>query len=136
MSSNQTANYGLHVWEPEDDFSREEINENFALLDGAVRMVFGSYTGDGETSRFIELGFTPKIVFVLPCDGSIYDVNHSIRYGGIAGTGLPAQGESGQYQYIVITENGFELRRLHMSGGSYLYDVNRKTSLYYYLVVR
>lgn len=70
MATNHTANYGLHVWEPEDDFSREEINENFGALDSkAVQMVFGSYTGNGQGSQFISLGFTPRAVLVIPRDG-------------------------------------------------------------------
>lgn len=40
MSSNKTENLNLHSWDPEDYFTREEFNENFALIDenaGATR---------------------------------------------------------------------------------------------------
>lgn len=40
MSSRKTTNLGLHAWEPTDQFTREEFNENFAAIDenaGKVR---------------------------------------------------------------------------------------------------
>lgn len=36
MSSGKTQQYGLHLWEPKDPFSRQEFNENFERLDGAL----------------------------------------------------------------------------------------------------
>lgn len=36
MSSSQTEHLGLHRWEGTDTFSREEINENFELVDAGV----------------------------------------------------------------------------------------------------
>lgn len=34
MSSNKTEHLSLHAWEPEDMFTREEFNANFAAIDG------------------------------------------------------------------------------------------------------
>lgn len=75
MSTNQTASYQLHLWEPGDDFLREEFNENFAALDRAVfeglaeirgrfRAAAGCYNGDETDGRFIDLGFRPRMVLV------------------------------------------------------------------------
>lgn len=68
MSQNQTERYGLHLWEPSDDFLRVEFNENFKALDGALgdksEVVFGSYYGDDTENRVIQLGFTPKCVIM------------------------------------------------------------------------
>ena len=83
MSSNKTQNYQLHSWLPQDEFHLTEINENFAALDAAlkaeagsrealttllnsrVRMVAGSYVGQGKTMAHINLGFKPKAVVIM-----------------------------------------------------------------------
>ena len=39
MSSSKTTNYGLHLWQPEDDFLRSEFNENNEAVDAAIRAV-------------------------------------------------------------------------------------------------
>ena len=36
MSSSKTTNYGLHLWQPEDDFLRSEFNENNEAVDTAL----------------------------------------------------------------------------------------------------
>ena len=48
-----TPHYGLHQWEPEDSFLREDFNQDLARIDTALakktELVMGSYTGDGGT---------------------------------------------------------------------------------------
>ena len=44
MASNQTTNYGLHLWEPEDDFLRSEFNENNETIDTALGELAGRPT--------------------------------------------------------------------------------------------
>ena len=61
MSSHLTENFGLHIWEGQDSFLREEFNENFSRLDGMI--VIGSYVGDGTAERDIDLGFQPQALF-------------------------------------------------------------------------
>ena len=100
--TNYTAHYQLHQWEPEDSFLRTDFNEDFAKIDGALggkaeqsavdtlaeqvagksELVTGSYTGDGEASRTIELGFSPKAVLLASGSGPIN--YNSSRYGGLA----------------------------------------------------
>ena len=53
MSTKRTENYQLHAWEPGDDFLLAEINENFARLDTATRVVTGTYTGDGTAQQTV-----------------------------------------------------------------------------------
>lgn len=48
MSSRKTTNLGLHAWEPEDLFSREEFNENFDTID----------TSAGNTRKELEAKIT------------------------------------------------------------------------------
>ena len=87
--ANYTPNYGLHQWEPGDDFLRTDFNADFAKLDtaleakadktavaqkadqsaleavqslaqGRCRVVTGSYIGDGTEKKAIHLGGQPK----------------------------------------------------------------------------
>ena len=72
MASNQTTNYGLHLWEPEDDFLRTEFNENNEKVDAALgeialaglKLVSGSYIGDGSTTKRLTFPFSPKLIFI------------------------------------------------------------------------
>lgn len=83
MASNQTTNYGLHLWEPEDDFLRTEFNENNEAIDAALkegadgladalvqmagycRCKLGGYTGDGEFTKTIDFGVPAQAVILL-----------------------------------------------------------------------
>ena len=86
MASGQTAHYGLSQWEPEDSFLREEFNANFSKIDTEVfskaEAVTGTYTGDGESARIIELGFSPTAVLLLRNTGAGKDSSN--YYGGLA----------------------------------------------------
>ena len=95
MSSSRTTNLNLHAWNADDPVRRDEFNENFAAIDaaiaantaaiaaaGGVRMIAGTYTGDGNASQFIDLGVTPKAVFLLRYGH--YLQSSSVFYGGLA----------------------------------------------------
>jgi hypothetical protein len=43
---------------------------DFVLVANAAKVAYGTYTGDGTTSRFIDVGFTPKLVKVYPNEGN------------------------------------------------------------------
>lgn len=79
-----TEHYGLHQWEPTDDFLRTDFNTDFGKIDAAIHgkadgaemqtalakkaeIVNGSYTGDGTRDRDIDLGFKPRMV-LIPAD--------------------------------------------------------------------
>jgi len=130
MSSQKTPRYGLHKWEPDDDFLREEFNENFQFLEDEIpRLVFGKYTGDGTTERFIDLGFPPRAVFVYTADGAVTSTNGS-SYGGLAGPGLPTARYS---KYVVKVEGtGFWVRQ---ESDAYIYS-NYSGSIRQYCAVR
>lgn len=98
MATNQTQQYGLHLWEPGDDFLREEFNENFEALDGAARMVTGVYTGDGAASQSIELGQRAKAVIVTNEAGMV-NLNYTL-YGGVAFPGYATD-------VVAVTDTGF-----------------------------
>ena len=128
MSTEMTKNYGLHAWRPEDSFLRAEINENFAALDEkAVRMVFGSYTGElpeyGGTVRNIQLGARPRVVIVTTSEGFSYGTGR--YFSAMAGPGLPAE------TALILGEEGFSV--CNEKGGSILLNISGHT--YHYLAL-
>ena len=101
VSQNQTERFGLHLWEPGDDFLREEFNENFEALDDAARVVYGVYIGDGTNGRAILLGFAPKTVLVERASG-VRD--QYVQAGGLAMPGQHSLGGS-----VTVTNQGFSV---------------------------
>lgn len=79
-----TENFGLHQWVPEDDFLRTDFNTDFQKIDAALgealtdddltevwteifskcEFRFGSFVGNGASSRAIDVGDEPSIVVV------------------------------------------------------------------------
>jgi len=102
MSAQKTEHYQLHQWEPGDSVLREEFNENFAALDASVRIVFGSYVGDRQATRFIDLGATPRAVLLMGANGNTEDSD-----GGLAFPEIPAV--SGRYTILSVEEGGFNV---------------------------
>jgi len=154
MSSKYTRNYKLCQWEPTDKVLREDFNGDNAKLETALTahqaaiekvqtkadaayspdyqpVVVGGYTGDGNVSKGITLGFQPKAVVVFPQDMLFYsNSGYAIYRGGMIVDG----------QYIMsccpisITSNGFMVH--HDSGGSSRRDTNFLNTNYFYLAVR
>lgn len=83
-----------------------------ALAAKKTEIVFGSYVGDGELYRTINLGFTIKWVFVYPAreDG----LNSQ---SGLAAPGFPSQSE-GSYFPVVVLGTTFQVC-CEGSGGSF-----------------
>lgn len=126
MSTKRTEHYGLHAWEAGDSFLREEFNENFTAVDGLlgklergkIRMVAGSYTGDGEFYQHIDLGAEPRMVMVTRY-GRMHE--GSYVYGGVAYAGAPGEG-------MVIGDGGFTVGT---NSGNFV-RINQRTSVYQY----
>lgn len=109
MSSNKTPCFQLHSWEPGDNFLLSEINENFALLDGAAWIVTGSYMGDNTVGREIDLGFAPRAVFFCDKMGRAgYFTGYSYIAGGLMIPGCPLTGTSSGMA-AELTDRGFRL---------------------------
>ena len=130
MSTNKTTNYNLHAWEAGDDFLRSEFNENFAKLDaGAIRMIFGSYTGlkdtNVQTAQHIELGVKPRAVIIMTQYG-LNPNSAGISRGGIAGPGLT------MCNAVLVTETGFSVQNRSTSSNVYL---NQDGYVYYYIAL-
>ena len=107
MSTNKTEHHALHAWEPEDDFLLSEFNENFAAIDGTLpankklRLVTGTYTGNGADGRVIEVGFRPRLVLA-----------HVRPNGYFEGCALFLDGapDGGDHTLGHITDSGFAVR--------------------------
>ena len=128
-----TEHYGMTVWGREDELcSPAGINGNFEMMDGVMKekaeLVAGSYTGDGVNRRTVELGFTPKSVFICRQDG-MTGAPGSYIYGGVILPGVPLRTTS--YLAGQIEEGGFCV---------FLPDdcvrTNVKGQIYFYWVVR
>ena len=84
--------------------------------------VFGTYEGDGETSQFISLGFTPRAVLICRTDGAFSQAN--LSYGGLATAASPAK-------TVEIAENGF-----NVLSSSSLYNGNNPMYTFKYIALR
>jgi len=128
MSTNKTERYGLHRWEPGDDFLREEFNENFAAIDGGmIKMVTGTYKGDGTQDRFIELGFMPQVLMLFTEDGRC--TYNSSRYGGMVFPEYPTH--VGSNELVRLEGTGFWI---HYRPNSYVFS-NDSSKIFYYLAL-
>lgn len=124
MAANRTQRYGLHLWEPGDNFLREEFNENFEALDAVPEAVTGTYTGDGAFSQSITLGFQPRLVLVTSRG------NTSSGYAAVAVPGGDGYAHNGGVA-LQVTEEGFAV----FIGRQYVFT-NETDRRYYYLAVR
>lgn len=84
-----TINSKLEALDDADDATMDAVND---------LIVVGTYQGNGETSQFVNLGFTPRALLTTRSDGRISQGNYI--YGGFV---LPGMASS----TVSITDNGF-----------------------------
>ena len=84
--------------------------------------VFGTYEGDGETSQFISLGFTPRAVLICRTDGA-FSQGNSI-FGGLATAASPGK-------MAAIAEGGFDALNT-----TSLYNGNNPMYTFKYIALR
>ena len=122
---NQTTNYSLPQWEASDRVTRGDMNDAMSAIDTALavkcEVVFGSYSGNAEFPRTIELGFRPRAVLIMTERGITYS---SSTYGGLFGTDK-ALVQNG-VPYAQVSATGFKLfsgtgNCTNMSGIAYHY---------------
>lgn len=92
----------------------------------------GTYTGDGENSQTISLGFAPKAVLVLSENGtSVAYRSSTYYYGGLALPGHPVK--YSDTDVVTLTENGFTV----YYAGTYGYvRSNMPSEKYHYLALK
>lgn len=147
--STQTEHIGLHQWESTDPFLREDFNEDNRKIDEALKKneqaitatggyVIGSYTGDGQRGRVIELGFSPTAVLVqsaLRAESNNWSMQSETW---LALRGQPAYyftiGHDQGTMTLTCEENGFS----PYPTGPYErdYHANMSNTLYYYIAFR
>ena len=102
----------------EDRVTKEYVES--ALASAGVKMVTGTYTGDGSTSRTFNLGFTPRAVIVR----SVRTENETQVYESEA-YHMPMIAVAGtNYVVLHIVEGGFAInshRIVNTNGKPYLY---------------
>ena len=133
----KTTNYQLPKWEKTDRIQMKDFNDMTATLDAALkanadampRILHGSYTGDGVSSRTINLTFTPMAVWVsrsaglYPSDGgAFFTQDYSITFQDWAVLGR-------------ITDNGFQVGSVTYSGSKLSPDLNAASCTYHYLAI-
>ena len=100
---NYTQNYQLPQWEKTDRIMMDDFNDAMSKVEdglGAIpRIITGSYTGNGEASQEINLGFRPKAVIVAARGGMNADRQ------GDCGVQI-AYGSQSAYM-VAITDTGF-----------------------------
>ncbi|MCI8474790.1 MAG: hypothetical protein HFF07_05575 [Oscillospiraceae bacterium] len=108
MSTKRTKNYGLHAWDAGDVFLREEFNENFGVIDGALgakcEVVVGEYSGPGDSAVRVELGRRPLAVHIEGANGYRHG---STTYGGL----FFSQGQSSK---VTLDDTGFTVKERYM----------------------
>lgn len=133
-----TEHYGLHQWEPDDNFLRTDFNKDFKAIDGALGeksgIVTGTYTGNSSTSQSVNLGFQPKAVLVMESSGLAASTTGSTPqvYGGLALWDKQVQTDAGKVA-LKLTSTGFTV--YNHSGYDYI-RINRSGRTYYYLGIR
>lgn len=138
MSTNKTQNYNLHSWLPTDEFHLSEVNENFDLLDAALKaeaqtaargrsalsaqmagkgeLVVGSYTGNGAPTQEIIVGHKIKAILIETTKGERPDHGSLYAYGGLHLPNVPPY-----YKTCEIDNDRF---RVFCSGAGTTYDPN------------
>ena len=102
-----TEHYGLHQWEPSDNFLRTDFNTDLEKIDTAlgetverlnnkIEVVLATYEGNGNETNTVELGFSPLAV-IISNDGQLN--------GGVLGV------RGGNERNITLTETGFTLQK-------------------------
>ena len=131
-----TTHYGLHQWDPEDNFLRTDFNTDFEKIDtalgeiaetadGKISIVTGTYTGNNSNGRIITLGFTPTAVYLCDHSGLAGAMPGAVFcYGGLILPGAPVvyERETG----AEIVSNGFKVYyssyiRTNLSSSTYHY---------------
>lgn len=105
-----------------------------------LKLEVGTYTGNGEASRTISLGFNPTSVFVTTQSGSTGSANNI--YGGLALPGHPVSLKyrdnfSSPWKYynaVEVVTGGFSVYETEVSSYAAVH-CNLVDTVYYYLAI-
>ena len=134
----QTTNFQLNQWSENDYVRRADFNADNLRIDTALgnmaQVVLGTYTGDGTTLRTVELGFTPRAVYVTDARGAAFRYSSGVgRFcGGLAMRDKPAK--DGGRTILAVCDNGFQVNK-DTSSSPYI-GTNYEGDEYYYVALR
>lgn len=100
------------------------------------KIAVGTYTGTGGQKRTIQIGFTPKAVFVNSFFGGVYDYYEGRNYcGGLAVTGGPVKWDNTVYEDTVleVVSGGFRVSNTSQYGNNS--KTNASGVVYHYLAI-
>ena len=110
--------------------SQTALDALSATVAAKCELVFGTYTGDGTTTRSFNLGFAPKAVFVCSQEGVAGYLWEKIgSYGGLALPGAPLT--MGDSVFLTVTNTGFQI-----NVPDYHVRINENGNVYRYFAVR
>ena len=119
-------------------YTKDETN-NLINTTISASVIAGSYIGDGTATRFINLGFTPKAVLLLLCDGAtmISASGYPTYFGGLALIDKPVKAHNGTAinNILDITTNGFNVH-FKQSDSISSNDNRFLNNEYYYIAIR
>ncbi len=101
------------------------LNALQTVVSGKTEVVLGTYTGNEAATQAINVGFQPRVVFLMTADGLTY-LSGSV-YGGLFGPGLPLKNRGGDVS-ATVTATGFSV-----VGGNTNHHVNQNFTVYHYL---
>lgn len=129
-----TEHYGLHQWEPNDDFLRTDFNTDLEKIDTALgdvpKIAVGSYVGDNSSiDREIVLGFRPSMVYICTLSYNFYSGGDI--YGGLITEQFPlCRNHISGPVLAEASEQGFVL---HPNTGE---QINSKDTTYLYFAIK
>ena len=118
----------------EDRVTKEYIES--ALAGAGVKLVAGTYEGDLTETRFIEIGFTPKLVYVCTAAGeTVNGGTIKSHWGGLALPNKPVVCP-GNYSLVEVTTGGFIVHYKDTAGSTsgYNYRSNYYGEYHYFAI--
>ena len=106
-----------------------EIARLEQLIAAKVAIITGFYAGNDAETRTIELGFTPRALFLITDSGRTFSSYSNVGYGGLAFPGHPVIYNN--KIIVTIVENGFQV---YYNSDNNIYS-NRQKNEYRYLAL-
>ena len=132
---NYTQNYQLPQWEKDDRIMMDDFNDAMSKVENGLgtipRIITGSYTGNDEMSRKIDLGVMPRAVLLVQQSG--WSLSGSASTGGVATPESPVYYNNAITMEIV--EGGFQVYRGKRIDTYYSVDCNNRACTYHYIAI-
>lgn len=92
-----------------DSNLQKQINTHTTQIAAKCEIVCGSYTGNGATTRTINLGRTPKGIFVISTQSYLFHANARAIMGGFAIPNSPVYYPTTNDKGLEVVSNGFKV---------------------------